>query len=310
MQAAISGISTIWIVIGVGWLIAHLGLMNTAGRRVMSALAFSVGSPALLFSIISNADIDHLFSPAVVVSVLAVAAVAACYFVVSLLWVRASAGARVVGFMASSYTNAVNFGLPVAIALLGDGTWTAPILLLQVAIIQPVCLVLLDLTNAREARTPIPWGRYFLVPFRNPITVAILLGLMLKLAGVSIPPFVMSPVQLIAGTAVPLMLLAFGVSLRLDPLPGKGSDGLHLWLTVALKVVGHPVLAWAIGRFLFDLDGHALYAVVVLGCLPAAQNVHVVATRYGQSELLARDSVFWSTILSVGSLLMAAALLG
>ena len=60
----------------------------------------------------------------------------------------------------------------------------------------------------------------------------------------------------------------------------------------------------------FGLTGADLYAVVVLGALPAAQNVHVIATRYAESELLARDVVFWSTILSVASLLVVAATLG
>ena len=67
--------------------------------------------------------------------------------------------------------------------------------------------------------------------------------------------------------------------------------------------------AWAVGT-LMGLSGTDLYAVVVLGALPAAQNVYVTATKYGQGELLARDAVFWSTILSVASLLVIAALLG
>ena len=73
MQNALSGISTIWVVIGVGWLIGHLGIVDSPGRRLMSLLAFSVASPMLLFSLVSKADLGHLFSTTVVVSTLAVA---------------------------------------------------------------------------------------------------------------------------------------------------------------------------------------------------------------------------------------------
>lgn len=309
MQGAISGISTIWIVIGVGWLIAHLGVVNQPGRRMMALLAFSVGSPALLFSLVAKASLDHVFSRTVVVSTLAIAVAGLLYLVLARTVFRSTLPGTVVGFMASSYTNAANFGLPVAVALLGDATWMAPILLLQVGIIMPACLAILDVADARDRGTRLPLRRYLALPFRNPITVAILLGLGVNLGGVPFPGVIMAPLDMIGATAVPLMLLAFGVSLRLDPLPGKGEHRAEAWTTVVIKIILHPLAAWAIGLAL-GLTGHELFAVTVLGALPAAQNVHVIATRYERAELLARDAVFWSTIGSVVSLLAIAALLG
>jgi malonate transporter len=309
VAGALGGISTIWIVIGVGWLIAHLGMVNTPGRRLMSMLAFSVGSPALLFAMVSRASLDHLFSATVIVSALAIVVTGGVAIVLARFVFRGGVGDGVITFMASAYTNAANFGLPVAIALLGDATWMAPILLMQVAFLMPVCLAILDSQAARASGTKLSVGRYLVLPFRNPITIGILLGLACNLAGVQLPDWVMRPVDMIGDISVPLMLLAFGVSLRLDPLPGRGEHQAQTWTVVALKTLGHPLVAWGIGTA-FGLSGPELYAVVVLGALPAAQNVHVIATRYHQSELVARDAVFWSTIASVGTLLGIAALLG
>ncbi len=309
MQSALGGISTIWVVIGVGWLIAHLGLVNGEGRRLMAMLAFTVGSPALLFAMVSRASLDHLFSTTVIVSALAVAIVGGIAILLARFVFRGSVGDTVIAFMASAYTNAANFGLPVALALLGDATWMAPILLMQVAVLMPICLAILDSHTARAAGTKLSAWRYLSLPFRNPITIGILLGLAVNLSGLELPGFVMRPIDMIGAISVPLMLLAFGVSLRLDPLPGRGKHQARTWVVVALKTVAHPAVAWALGTA-FGLTGHELYAVTILGALPAAQNVHVIATRYDQSELTARDAVFWSTILSVGTLLVIAALLG
>lgn len=308
MQSALGGISTIWVVIGVGWLIAHLRLVNTDGRRLMAMLAFNVGSPALLFSMVSRASLGHLFSSTLIVSALAVAVVGSSGIVLARFVFHGTSGDAVIAFMASAYTNAANFGLPVAIALLGDATWMAPILLLQVAFLMPVCLAILDGRAAKASGTKLSISRYLLLPVRNPITVGILAGLATNLAGVQLPAPLMRPVDMIGAISVPLMLLAFGVSLRLDPMPGRGGNQPETWSVVALKTVVHPLVAWALGT-LFGLSGHELYAVTVLGALPAAQNVHVIATRHRQSELMARDAVFWSTILSVGTLLTIAALL-
>ena len=309
MAGALGGISTIWIVIGVGWLIAHRGLVDTRGRRLMSMLAFSVGSPALLFAMVSRASLDHLFSATVIVSALAILVTGGVALVLARFVFRGGVGDNVVTFMASAYTNAANFGLPVALALLGDATWMAPILLMQVAVLMPVCLAVLDAQAARATGTALAPARYLILPFRNPITLGILAGLVCNLTGLALPEWVMRPVSMIGDISVPLMLLAFGVSLRLDPLPGKGEHQGQTWTVVALKTVGHPLAAWLIG-VTCGLTGQDLYAVVVLGALPAAQNVHVIATRYHQSELMARDVVFWSTIASVGTLLVIAALLG
>ncbi|MFT3875011.1 MAG: AEC family transporter [Propioniciclava sp.] len=309
MLGALGGISTIWVVIGVGCLVAHWGLVGHSGRRLMSVLAFTVASPALLFAMMARASLEHVFSLTLVVSALAVAVTAVVHVIIARLAFKAGPGALVIGSMASMYTNAGNFGIPVALALLNDATWAASILLMQVAVLMPVILVLLDAVRTRDADAKPTLAHYLALPLRNPLTVGIVGGLVVNITGVELPAVVWAPIDLIGGMAVPLMLMAFGVSLRLDPLPGRGEHSAHAWTTVALKVVVHPLVAYVLG-LAFGMTGGELYAVVVLAALPAAQNVYVVATRYRESELLARDSVFWSTFLSIGSLLGIAALLG
>jgi malonate transporter and related proteins len=48
----------------------------------------------------------------------------------------------------------------------------------------------------------------------------------------------------------------------------------------------------------------------VIAALPAAQNIYVIASRYDVGELLARDSIFTSTMLSVPTITLIAAPLG
>jgi predicted permease len=49
--------------------------------------------------------------------------------------------------------------------------------------------------------------------------------------------------------------------------------------------------------------------VTVIAALPTAQNVFTVAVRYGTGVVLARDSIFITTILAVPALVLIAALL-
>ena len=144
---------------------------------------------------------------------------------------------------------------------------------------------------------------------RNPISVASFLGLICSLAGWRVPAPVAAPVGLIAGIAVPGVLLAYGVSLRLGPRPMAGGSVAELVAVCVLKLLVQPVLAYAAARWVFDLEGRALLAATVVAALPTAQNIFVYATRYDRSTTLARDSIFVTTVLSVPVLLTITALL-
>jgi predicted permease len=112
------------------------------------------------------------------------------------------------------------------------------------------------------------------------------------------PTYVYAPIELVAGMAVPAVLIAYGASLRLGPLPGRGAPPAELALVTALKLVAQPLAAYLVGRAL-GLDGAALLAVAVTGALPVANNRFVIASRYGRQQILARDATFVTTIGSV-----------
>lgn len=309
VQGALSGFFTIGAIVVTGVLLAHLGVLGQLHRALLSRLAFLVASPALLFSLVAGADLAHLFSRTLVVSVLAIAVAGAFYLIAARVAFGRANATTVIGTLCACYTNAGNLGLPIAAAIMGDMTWMAPIMLVQIGVMQPTALALLDTRAARHAGERIAWYTYLTLPLRNPITVAVLLAVVINLAGLRMPALLMTPIELVGGIAVPAMLLAFGVSLRLDPLPGRGTHARELALIQGAKIVVHPLVAWGLG-LAFGLTGPELLAVTVIAALPAAQNIYVIASRYEVGEMLARDSIFVSTMLSVPTITLLAALLG
>jgi len=120
---------------------------------------------------------------------------------------------------------------------------------------------------------------------------------------------VMEPFRIVGAAAVPLVLIAFGMSLHGDRLLAPGSDRRGIVVASAIKLAVMPVIAWVFGRFVFGLDQEHLFAVVVLAGLPTAQNVFVFAQRYERGVSLARDTVLITTVGSVPVLVAVAALL-
>lgn len=300
MQAALNGYLTIWLVIGVGWVAAHFRVLNAASRRMLSRLAFTIASPMLLFALVSRADLGHLFSSALVVSALAIVITGLVYLIgARLLLGPGDLSGRVLGTLCSMYTNAGNLGLPIAAYVLGDMTWMAPIMLIQVGLLQPVAMLLLDLAAARGDGRRLTWKRYLTLPIRNPITLGTLGGLLVNAAQLPVPAVLWPPIELIGQMAIPAMLLAFGISLRLDPLPGRGPHAAELALVAPIKVLLHPAIAFALATWGFGLPLPEVLAVTVIAALPTAQNVYLIAGRYRVRTLLARDAIFVSTIASI-----------
>ncbi|MEV6587715.1 AEC family transporter [Streptomyces acidicola] len=306
MQGVLTGFAVIAVVIGVGFVIGRRGYLGEHGREVLTKLAFHVASPALLFTTLAEADLSVIFSNRLLVTALSTAAAAGVFVAVGVVR-RWGVGRTTIGALCSSYVNAGNLGIPIAVYVLGDASLVAPVLLFQVIALTPIALTILDLSGEDEKG---PLWRRLITPLRNPIAVGSLAGVAVSASGLTVPGPIMDPLTLIGNMSVPAVLLAFGISLCGSTVPGRGSDRHLVLLSVALKSVGQPATAWALAAGVFGLRGAPLLDVVVTSALPAAQNLFTYASRYRVGEVLARESVLLSTVLSVPVLVVVAALLG
>jgi len=305
MLGVLEGFGIIAIVVLVGWLIGRFGLLGPRGDQVLGRVTFFVLQPPLLFTVLARADVHSLFGTQLPIAAICAAAMFAVFLLFSLVIWKRRLPEAVIGAMAAGYQNANNIGLPLGLYVLGNAAATAPIIMMQMAIISPVALTILDVTTGHQRSI----GRTLLAPLRNPLIIGAVLGVVCALIGWLPPDIVMAPLDLIAGAGVPILLLNFGMSLAGDRVLKPGPYRKDVLLASALKLIAMPVLAWVLARFVFGLSGHALFAAVVLGALPAAQNVYNYAQRYERGREIARDAVLITTIGSIAALLLVAWLL-
>jgi malonate transporter len=308
VNAVVGGFAALVTVIAVGWVVGRTGALGPHAAGVLSRSSFYIATPALLMLTLADAD------PAVLLSA-PLAATAGSAVVCALLYAalarwrwRLRPAEVTTGALAASYVNAGNLGIPVSVYVLGDASFVAPVLLFQVLVMAPVGLAVLAGSHAAED-APRRW-RLVTTPLRTPVVVGCAVGVLLAATGAEVPSLVLGPVELTAALAVPAALLAYGISLHGAPRPASGEEARQVWLAVALKTLGQPVLAYALGRWVAGLDGVALLAVTVTSALPTAQNVFVYASSYDRATLLARDVVLLTTVLSVPVLMAVALLLG
>lgn len=305
MLGVLTGFAIIGAVVLTGYLIGRGGLLGDGAQRVLGRLSFFVLSPALLFTVLAEADTAQLFSALLPVSVAAALTCFLLYVLVARLLWRRAVPETAIGTLASGYTNANNIGLPVAAYVLGDPALVAPVILFQLVVVGPIVLTVLDISTSGRVSV----GRILSQPFRNPIIIGSALGLLVSVTGVALPEPVLEPFRLIGAAAVPVVLLLFGMSLYGRRVLEAGSGRRDVLLALLLKVVVMPVVAWAVGALVLGLEGAALFAVVTLAALPTAQNVFVYATRFNRGVTIARDAVLLSSALSVPALIVIATFL-
>lgn len=141
---ALQGFSTIAAVISVGFVLAHVRVLGMEARNILADLAFFVASPALLLVVLSKAPVSAVLSWGLVVAAgeaLLVMAIAAA--IARWRW-GMGLGETVLAALCSGYVNSGNLGLPIALYVLGDITYAAPVLLLQLLVLTPVSMTVLD----------------------------------------------------------------------------------------------------------------------------------------------------------------------
>lgn len=303
MFGIITAFAIIFLVIAAGYLLSRVGVIRgEPDRDVINRVAFYAAVPALVFSAVATTEIGDIFSPVVGVSFLAMVLTAVLYCVLSLLFLRRDVPTTSAGAGASMYTNTVNIGLPVMVYVIGNDSYMAPIMVIQIVIFTPILLA-----GLASGGVSIP--QIMKRSLLSPIVLASVAGLLASLSPWPIPQPVLEPFSILGGAAVPLVLLVFGASLSSTKVLESREDRPSVITASLVKLLGMPAIAWVLG-LLFQLGTEELYAVVILAALPSAQNVYNFAATYGRGEIVARDTVFLTTFAALPAMLAIALLFG
>ena len=76
-----------------------------------------------------------------------------------------------------------------------------------------------------------------------------------------------------------------------------------------LKILWQPLVTYLVARYGLGLDPYEVAGVTVMAALPTAQSVFVYAAQFGRGEVLARDSVVITTVVSLPVMVLLAAVL-
>ena len=135
---------------------------------------------------------------------------------------------------------------------------------------------------------------------RLPAIWVAFLAILLRASHVTLPEGLTRGVSLLAQATLPMVLLALGLQLGAGGWPRLTRS---LWLGTAARLIGGPLIAYAVGRGL-HLSAQNVQVLVLSASMPTAVNALLLAREYGADT----DTVAGiATLSTLGSVLTIAA---
>jgi len=216
--------------------------------RTLSRLAYFVLTPAFVFNILSQTQIDAVLAGRMVGFISLVYAVNILIAFVVARLLRRSAEMSAAYVMIAAFGNVGNFGLPIIQFAEGpEALGVATVYFLANLVLAfIVCVMAANFSRGFSLGIVIQ-------VFRTPALIALLPAILVNWSGVSLPTMVARPLDLLAAAMIPVMLLVLGAQLANAGIPKLSTD---LLMASALRLIGGPLLAFAfVGWFaLPDLE--------------------------------------------------------
>ncbi len=297
------------VLILLGFLIRRAGLLRREDGHVLIAVVLYLAAPALILQILLTAELE----PALALVPVAAWAIHLILLGVMFLGARAVAlDDRRTGsvMLAGAVGNTGFFGLPL-IAASGDGFSLAAAVMydtLGTGLITWTSTVAVASYFGGEGGGAREVVRALRGVLLLPPNWALAAGLILNLAGVRLEDmteFVSRPIDLLAASVLPLVMIYAGVMLE--------ARGLRrIWAEVSATSIVKLGIAALVGigiALAFRFDNEVFRTVVIMAAMPTAMMSLVLGTRYGvRSDILA-GAVVVTTLLATVTLPVIRALI-
>ncbi|WP_291425896.1 AEC family transporter [Deinococcus sp.] len=192
--------------------------------------------------------------------------------------------------------NSGNMGLPIALFTFGQAGFERATVLFLASFVGMYVFGPAVYSLGKRGADPLEALRGM---FRLPALWVALLGILLRALHITLPEGLTKGVALLSQATLPMVLLALGLQLGAGGWPRTTA---RLWLATASRLIGGPLIAFAIGRVL-ELNALNLQVLVLSASMPTAVNALLIAREYGADT----DTVAAvATLSTLGSILTIA----
>ncbi|WP_418320319.1 AEC family transporter [Piscinibacter sakaiensis] len=279
-----------------GWIAARTRRLPADSVAPLNGFVLWFALPAMLLRFVAQTPVETVVDPRVALGY-AACGLAAYALAVTLLrtFARSSWIDSAYGGLAAAWPNWGYMGFGLMPALFGERAIATMIAagIMDLLVLMPVALLVASRQNATGSLGALAAGLKTVA--RNPLFIAIVIGLALSLLQVKIPGPIDEFLRLLASSAGPVALFAIGVFVY---RPGPVRADVVSWWLIAVKLLVHPLLMWVVGAWILQLDRETLAVATATAALPAAGTAFILVERNGGNVDRVASAILLSTVLS------------
>ncbi len=290
----------IFLVMVIGWFLKQRGMLTESFVAVCNKFNFKVTLPFLLFQDISAVDIRAVFDLKYVLF---------CAFATSVCFWAIWGGAKLCmkdksmtgAFVQASFrSSAAVMGLAFIQNIYGKSAMGPLMIVGAVPLynIYSVIVLTFEGQGGEEDRDIGKIKAACINILKNPIIIAIFLGLVVSLCNIQFPTIVNKTVENMAKMATPLALVAMGAGFEGRKALAKIRPTLAASL---IKLVFQAAVFIPIAALL-GFDGEKLIAIVVMLAAPATPSCYIMAKNMNNDGVLTASIVVVTTLLAAFTL--------
>ena len=295
MTVIITKMIVFFIIMGVGYTIYKIGIMDADFNKKLTNLVLRVTMPCMMvssaFSVSEDRDIKKVLSVfAIAIIMYSVLPALGMLFAKIIRCKPENTGIYV--FM-TIFTNVGFMGFPVIEAMLGKEA------LFYTAIFNMIFNFCLFTVGVKAINYPDKGNNEINIKkvLLHPGVVSAFLAIVIYFSGIKLPGTVTGAIDWIGSITSPVAMLLMGASLAKIPL-NKVFNEVRIYFFIIIKQIILPLVAWFALKGIIK-DEIILLVTFVMICMPTANTSVMFAIEYNKNEDIAAKNVFLSTLASV-----------
>ena len=298
MQALLDVILPVFLVIGFGYVVVWRKVFSTTAVDGLMSYTQNFAIPCLLFLALIKIDLGQAYSFRLMGSyyIGAASGFALGFLGARYLFQRSAEDSVAIGFV-SLFSNTVTMGLAITERAYGLDALVANFAI--VSLHAPFCYIVgitaMEIAKSDDesiSQVALNVGKSMI---KNALFIAILLGILVNIADLSLPKAFLDGTNMVAATALPAAL--FGMGGVLYQYRPEGDFGAIAWV-IGISLLVHPAIVWSLGQ-LWSLSVSELRSAVLTSAMAPGINCYIFASMYNRAKRVAASGVLIATALSV-----------
>jgi hypothetical protein len=283
MLAVLSITAPIFILIGLGFFSARIALVNRDQVRGMGTFVIYFALPSLVFKALAERSLSEVLNgPYLAAYAMASLSLFGIGLLLARRWRGLDLSSSAILAMGMAVPNSGFVGYPIAVMVIGP---TAALAMALGMLVENLLMIPLALAIAEAGRQD---GQGWTVVretalrlLRNPLIIAIVLGLGMSLLELRLPVVPARVIEMLAAASAPVALFVIGATLNGMKAGGMAAD---LAQTSIGKLILHPLLMFAALSLVPGIDPLLMVAGVLFASAPMLSVFPILGQRFGLEE--------------------------